>query len=93
MSRDPVTIAELERDFEETYGSREQQFADWWANQEREADINRPIGIRYEAFVSDESNIEWRYVLECKDFSEAVSELKPTLQENERIISIKEMEK
>jgi len=39
MSRDPVTIAELERDFEETYGSREQQFADWWANQERLADL------------------------------------------------------
>jgi len=46
MSRDPVTIAELERDFEETYGSREQQFADWWANQERLADLeysSRPV--------------------------------------------------
>jgi hypothetical protein len=39
MSRDPVDIAELERDFEETYGSREQQFAEWWHSQERKADM------------------------------------------------------
>jgi len=90
MSRDPVDIAELERDFEETYGSRQHLFNEWWGHMENQP---RPVGIRYEAFISDESGIEWRYVLECKDFTEAVSELKPTLQENERIISIKEMEK
>jgi len=91
MPRDPVDIAELERDYEETYGSKEQRFNDWWQHQEEMADIDRRIGIRYEAFVSDESDVEWRYVIECKDFFEAVSELKPTLAKGEKIISIKEI--
>lgn len=36
--RDPVDVAELKRDFEETYGSEEQRFNDWWQHQEEIAD-------------------------------------------------------
>lgn len=31
--------AELERDFEETFGSSEQQLQDYWEHQERQADL------------------------------------------------------
>jgi len=31
--------AELERDWQETYGSSEQQIQDYWEHQEREADL------------------------------------------------------
>ena len=39
MSRDPVEIAELARDLEEIYGSKQQQFEDWWRHQENLADL------------------------------------------------------
>ena len=39
LPRDPVDVAELERDLEETFGSSEQQLQDYWEHQQNQADM------------------------------------------------------
>lgn len=46
MPRDPVDVAELERDYEETYGTSEEQFKAWWEHQEHLADMEHSDGTK-----------------------------------------------
>lgn len=39
LPRDPVDVAELERDYEETYGTSEEQFKSRWEHQQNQADM------------------------------------------------------
>jgi len=39
--RDPVDVAEQQRDYDETYGTPEQRLEDWLEYEERQADLYR----------------------------------------------------
>jgi len=39
--RDPVDVAEQQRDYDETYGTPEQRLEDWLEYEERQADLCR----------------------------------------------------